>query len=79
VRITSSHRATPRAASAAQLSPKITVVRKDLPDGHNADQTLPSCSTCHNYLKLPAYSCAAVLAARIDTAITDGQGHFALS
>ena len=29
-------------------------MRRDLPDGVDADRTLPSCSTCHNYLKLPA-------------------------
>jgi E3 ubiquitin-protein ligase TRIP12 len=63
----------------AELRPRLTVVRKDV--GHGAgtpDDHLPSCSTCQVYLKLPAYSCKAVLERRLLQAVREGQGHFAL-
>ena len=61
------------------LRPALTVVRKapDAPLG--PDDYLPSAMTCANYLKLPDYSTDAVLAAKLRTAMTEGQGSFHLS
>ena len=44
-----------------------------------ADGDLPSVMTCANYIKLPPYSCKAVLAERLMYAIREGQGSFDLS
>ena len=70
----------------AGLSPRLTVVRKEIPGGgvagwagaHAADAWLPSCSTCQVYLKLPAYSSEAVLRAQLLKAIDLGGDYFAL-
>ncbi|KAG5188385.1 hypothetical protein JKP88DRAFT_206664 [Tribonema minus] len=59
----------------AALQPRLTVVRKDTP---RPDEHLPSCSTCQVYLKLPAYTCKAVLRAKLLQAINEGREHFAL-
>eukprot|EP00243_Klebsormidium_subtile_P009512 TRINITY_DN4787_c0_g2_i1.p1 TRINITY_DN4787_c0_g2~~TRINITY_DN4787_c0_g2_i1.p1 ORF type:complete len:120 (-),score=32.58 TRINITY_DN4787_c0_g2_i1:350-679(-) len=44
-----------------------------------ADGDLPSVMTCANYLKLPPYSCKAVMKDRLLYAIKEGQGSFDLS
>ncbi|CAM9864891.1 unnamed protein product [Sphacelaria rigidula] len=64
----------------AALRPRLTVVKKevDVPTGGTPDAHLPSCSTCQVYLKLPAYTSAEALEAKLLHAITEGQDHFAL-
>ena len=47
--------------------------------GLMVDAELPSVMTCQNYLKLPNYSSAETLAAKLTTAMTEGQGSFHLS
>ena len=47
--------------------------------GPEVDLELPSVMTCQNYLKLPSYSTAEILAAKLGTAMTEGQGAFHLS
>ena len=44
-----------------------------------ADGDLHSMMTCANYIKLPPYSCKAVLRERLMLAIREGQGSFDLS
>jgi E3 ubiquitin-protein ligase TRIP12 len=44
-----------------------------------ADGDLPSAMTCASYLKLPPYSCVAVMKQRLGYAITEGVGSFDLS
>lgn len=65
----------------AALSPPLTIVRS-VPVGSGIsaaeiDRLLPTCSTCQTYLKLPPYTTAAVLRARLLLAIAEGQGVFA--
>jgi len=64
----------PRGGLAA-LAPRLCVV---LASGAS-DRHLPSAATCTHYLKLPPYSTAAVLEARLRTAVREGQGAFLLS
>ncbi|KAL6784704.1 hypothetical protein ACKKBF_B02870 [Auxenochlorella protothecoides x Auxenochlorella symbiontica] len=45
----------------------------------DADADLPSVMTCANYIKLPPYSCKAVLEARLMYVLAEGQGSFDLS
>lgn len=61
----------------AGLGRKITVVRKEL-EG-KGELTLPSCSTCFLYFKLPPYTSRAIMKARLLTAITEGRRNFSLS
>ncbi len=61
------------------LRPRLTVVRKDTPDGQRSDDYLPSCSTCQVYLKLPGYSSKVAMRAKLLQAITEGQEHFAMN
>lgn len=58
------------------LGKPITVARKDFDCGPN---TLPSCSTCFLYLKLPPYKSREVLEERVLVAVRAGRGHYALS
>ncbi|KAI9187779.1 hypothetical protein H9P43_002170 [Blastocladiella emersonii ATCC 22665] len=58
------------------LNPPFTVVHRAAP---SPDACLPSVMTCANYLKLPSYSSAAVLADRMRVAVEEGQGSFHLS
>jgi len=58
-----------------KLSPKLTVVKKSCV---SPDVTLPTCSTCQMYLKLPCYSSLAILRERLLYAIHNGQNYFAL-
>jgi HECT-domain (ubiquitin-transferase) len=44
-----------------------------------ADGDLPSVMTCANYIKLPPYSCKAIMRQRLLFAIREGQGSFDLS
>lgn len=67
----------------AGLTPRLTVVRKDLgaAGGHAewaADAWLPSCSTCQHYIKWPSYNSEEVARARLLTAIELGADYFAL-
>eukprot|EP00796_Vickermania_ingenoplastis_P004406 gene4406-3205_t len=59
------------------LARKITVVKKEM-EG-DKEETLPSCSTCFLYLKLPPYSSAAVMRQRLLLAVTEGRRNFSLS
>lgn len=63
----------------ANLNPRLTIVRKVPEQGRTADEYLPSVMTCANYLKLPDYSSKEVMRARLEVAISDGQGSFHLS
>ena len=67
------------AGGLANLTPRLTVVRKTPEQGHSPDDYLPSVMTCVNYLKLPDYSSKDVMRARLEVAISDGQGSFHLS
>lgn len=62
------------------LSPPLTVVRKDptMPGGV-PDQYMPSVMTCQNYLKLPDYSCEAVLHRSLLYAMQEGRETFHFS
>lgn len=60
------------------LAPRLTVVRKEVPEGKPPDNFLPSCSTCQVYLKLPAYSCKEIMQSQLLIAISDGLEYFAL-
>ena len=60
------------------LSPPLTVVCKTVDQG-KPDDYLPSVMTCVNYLKVPEYSSAIVLAQRFEVAVKEGQGGFHLS
>jgi hypothetical protein len=55
----------------------ITVVRKDF-EGSN-QLTLPTCSTCFLYLKLPPYASKETLVSCLLTAVREGRRNFALS
>lgn len=59
------------------LSRKITVVKKDM-EG-TKEETLPSCSTCFLYLKLPPYSSAEIMRKRLLLAVMEGRRNFSLS
>eukprot|EP01136_Pigoraptor_vietnamica_P023644 Opistho-1_new@75955 len=61
------------------LNPPLTIVRKTPEAPHTADDYLPSVMTCVNYLKLPDYSTKEVMAAKLKTAINEGQNSFHLS
>jgi E3 ubiquitin-protein ligase TRIP12 len=67
-------------SGAARLPPgglRISVYSVERRDG-TSDTLLPSCSTCTVSLKLPRYSNAQVLAAKLLVAIEEGQENFAL-
>lgn len=59
------------------LGRKITVVKKDM-EGRG-EATLPSCSTCFLYLKLPPYSSEEIMRKRLLLAVTEGRRYFSLS
>lgn len=61
----------------AGLHPRMTVVRR--PTDGDPDLFLPSVMTCTNYLKVPEYSSAEMLRARLVYAMTEGQQAFQLS
>ncbi|KAI5294544.1 Ubiquitin fusion degradation protein 4 [Ascosphaera acerosa] len=61
------------------LTPVFTVVCRPPEPPYTPDDYLPSVMTCVNYLKLPDYSSIEVLAARLSTAMSEGQGAFHLS
>lgn len=61
------------------LRPPLTVVLKHTPEGNSPDAYLPSASTCTNYLKLPDYSCEAVLRRQLEYAVQEGRNAFLLS
>ena len=59
------------------LVPRLTVVRAVPPSpAVPADSLLPTVSTCQVYLKLPPYSSARLLGAKLRTAIREGQEAF---
>ncbi|XP_026324123.1 E3 ubiquitin-protein ligase TRIP12 isoform X4 [Hyposmocoma kahamanoa] len=61
------------------LNPPLTVVRKSLESSLDPDEYLPSVMTCVNYLKLPDYSSADVMRAKLRLAASEGQHSFHLS
>lgn len=61
----------------AGLGRKITVAKKDMEDDN--EKTLPSCSTCFLYLKMPPYSKKEIMKERLLLAITEGRKNFSLS
>ncbi|KAI5302162.1 Ubiquitin-protein ligase [Ascosphaera pollenicola] len=61
------------------LTPIFTVVCRPSEPPFMPDDYLPSVMTCVNYLKLPDYSSIEVLAARLNVAMSEGQGAFHLS
>ncbi|KNC51475.1 E3 ubiquitin-protein ligase UPL3 [Thecamonas trahens ATCC 50062] len=60
----------------AALDPPFKIVRKT---AAQPDAYMPSTMTCLNYLKLPEYSSAEVLQAKLRQAMTEGQSGFLLS
>lgn len=56
-----------------------TIVCKPSEAPLTSDDYLPSVMTCVNYLKLPDYSSAEVMKAKIAIAVKEGQGAFHLS
>ena len=67
-------------SGAARLPPsglRISVYSVERRDG-TSDTLLPSCSTCTVSLKLPRYSNAQILAAKLNMAIEEGQENFSL-
>lgn len=56
-----------------------TVVCKPSEPPLTSDDYLPSVMTCVNYLKMPNYSSAEVLRAKLGVAIKEGAGAFHLS
>ena len=63
----------------ASLQPKLTIAVRMPIGSETSDSTLPSVSTCFNYLKLPMYSSKEILKERLLTAIRECQGSFDLS
>jgi len=61
------------------LLPRLTIVQKKPLPGRSPDASLPSASTCTNYLKLPQYTSKEIMHERLVRAITDGAGAFHLS
>lgn len=61
------------------LNPPLTVVRRSLESSLDVDEYLPSVMTCANYLKLPDYSSADVMRAKLRLAASEGQHSFHLS
>ncbi|XP_074658456.1 E3 ubiquitin-protein ligase TRIP12-like [Tubulanus polymorphus] len=61
------------------LNPPLTIVRKSIEPPDNADMFLPSVMTCVNYLKLPDYSNAQTMRAKLRQAAREGQLSFHLS
>ncbi|EPY19494.1 other hect domain ubiquitin protein ligase E3 [Strigomonas culicis] len=59
------------------LGRKITVVKKEMDSKNEA--TLPSCSTCFLYLKLPPYTSRDIMKQRLLLAVTEGRKNFSLS
>jgi E3 ubiquitin-protein ligase TRIP12 len=78
VRFVTGARALPIGGLAA-LAPKLTVAMRVSESGTAPDNTFPSVMTCANYLKLPQYSSAEVLAERLRYAITECQNAFGLT
>lgn len=60
------------------MQPRLTVVKKCEADV-NPDAYLPSVMTCQNFLKLPHYSSFEVMKMKLQMAVDEGQGEFALS
>lgn len=61
------------------LTPMFTVVCKPSEPPLTPDDYLPSVMTCVNYLKMPNYTSAETLRAKLAVAIKEGQGAFHLS
>lgn len=61
------------------LSPPLTIVRKTLEPGQNADHFLPSVMTCVNYLKLPEYSSREIMREKLRISGEEGRNSFHLS
>lgn len=61
------------------LQPPLTVVKRPHREPLSPDDHLPSVMTCVNYLKLPNYSSAGVLAHRLRKAMHEGGASFHLS
>ncbi|KAJ2161602.1 Ubiquitin fusion degradation protein 4 [Coemansia sp. RSA 552] len=61
------------------LQPPLTVVPRPAAPPLKADDYLPSVMTCANYIKLPSYSSAGILAQRWRQAMLEGQRSFHLS
>lgn len=61
------------------LTPNLTIVQKHCVPPLCPDNYLPSVNTCFNYLKLPDYSCEAVMKASFLTAMREGNLSFHLS
>lgn len=55
----------------AALSPKMTILRKDAPEGMAVEDTMPSAQTCHHIVKMPPYADGATMRERLLTAITN--------
>jgi E3 ubiquitin-protein ligase TRIP12 len=62
-----------------QLSPKLTIAKRITPEGKDPNKFLPSVMTCQNFLKVPEYTSYAVLQAKFDYALKEGQNSFTLS
>jgi len=71
------HPSTPTQAPSLASSP--TAAAESAAAATAADHDLPSVMTCANYLKLPPYSCKAVLKERLLYAIREGSASFDLS
>jgi len=56
----------------------MNIVRKN-EFSENPNIYLPSVMTCQNFLKIPEYSTAQILAERFNTASAEGQESFTLS
>ena len=63
----------------SKLTPKLTIAKRMTPEGKKPDDFLPSVMTCQNFLKVPEYSSFAVLQAKFDYALKEGQNSFTLS
>ncbi|ESO10816.1 hypothetical protein HELRODRAFT_72266 [Helobdella robusta] len=61
------------------LKPPLTIVRRTVELGSNADDYLPSVMTCANYLKLPNYSSSEILKEKLLFAMNEGKLSFHLS
>lgn len=60
------------------LTPKLTIVRKDM-QMESPDDYLPTVSSCFHYLKLPDYSSKEIMREKLLRAIELGQGSFHLT
>ena len=62
-----------------KLNPKLTIVKKIIPQGESPDAFLPSVMTCQNFLKVPEYSSYEIFKSKFDYALYEGQNSFTLS